>query len=108
MSSGMAFLGGFILGGVTAFIVLAVPMRKRFWELTVQYQRERARRIEAEDNGRHTNDALRAVSSHEWGGPLSDLGIPRNEANRPQSVDETPAPSIFIDNLDDFEGLNDE
>jgi hypothetical protein len=84
-----------------------VPMRKRYWELTVRWQRERARRIEAEDNGRHTNDALRAVSSHEWGGPLTDLGIPGNEANRPQSVDETPAPTIFIDNLDDFEGADD-
>jgi hypothetical protein len=107
MGSGMAFLGGFVLGGVTSFIVLAVPMRRRYWELTVRWQRERARRIEAEDNGRHTNDALRAVSSHEWGGPLTDLGIPGNEANRPQSVDETPAPTVFIDNLDDFWGADD-
>ena len=111
MSNGMIWLAGFVMGGVTAFVVLAVPMRTRYWELRVKYERERARRIEAEDNGRHTNDALRAISSHDWGGPLSDLGVGSSGANRPQSEAETVTmridsdgevvePTIFIDEDD--------
>ena len=103
MSSGMAFLGGFLLGGITAFIVLAVPMRQRYMELTQRWELERARRIEAEGHdSQHTNDgALRAISRDAWGHPLSTLGLAETKPSRPQSVDDAPAPSFFIDDLDD-------
>lgn len=106
MSVQMGFLGGFILGAITAFVVLAVPMRQRYWELTLRWQKERARRIEAEGHGQHTNDALRVVSRHEWGGPLSDLGISGNEPIRPQS--EAESTPIFVIDEDDWQEATDE
>ena len=74
MSYGMTWLAGFLMGGATAFIVLAVPFRKHYYELKLKYEEERGRRLEAEgSNPTHGNPKARI--NHEWGDPMDFLDI---------------------------------
>lgn len=74
MSTQLAFLGGFIVGGVTVFVVTAVFIWKPITdEWRAKWMDERARRIAAEDSPIHTLHNVKV----EWG-----QGIPWEEAAR--------------------------
>ena len=80
MSNGLAFLGGFITGGVTVFVVTAVTVwRPLLDELRDKYKAERERRIVAEDNPRHAYLSRVAPSASDWGHPAPLPDVPRIE-----------------------------
>jgi hypothetical protein len=105
MTSGMVFLGGFLIGSITAFIVLAVPMRTRYWELKLKYEEERRRRMDAEDSDQC--GALRASYTAVWGAGIPYTGVavsvppegsgePRQAYTKPELVDLTDVDDPFL------------
>ena len=78
MSNGLIFLGGFITGGFTVFIVTALTVWKPIVEnWKQQWFEERARRIVAEDNAAHAS--LGAPTRKDWAHPIPNPDIPKVE-----------------------------
>lgn len=96
MSAGLAFLGGFVTGGVVVFVVTAwAVFRPRYIELHQRWIDERNRRIEAEDNDGFA--FLAPIDRHNWGAP-----VPFTDAvthNRTHSADTV----LDLTNIDDPE-----
>jgi hypothetical protein len=80
MTNNLAFLGGFIVGGFTVFIVTAITVWKPIVEnWKMKWFEERARRIVAEDNAAHAS--LGAPTRASWVEPLPNPDIPKVETH---------------------------
>lgn len=94
----LAFLGGFITGGFTVFIVTALTVWKPIIETwRNEWFKERARRIVAEDNAAHA--FLGAPTRASWPSPLPPIDRPRVETHPldVNVVDLTGVDDPFLD-----------